>query len=60
MNKQLLDRVIRSWRTSTVGVLGSAVGIYLFNALGCRWPDPHEWVMVILPAVVGILTRERA
>lgn len=59
MNRQLVDRLIRSWRTSTVGLTGSAVAVYLFNALGCRWPEPQEWVVVILPAVMGILTKER-
>lgn len=59
MNLQLFERVFKSWRTSSVGVTGSAVAVYLFNALGCRWPESHEWVAVILPAVVGIATKER-
>lgn len=55
----MFERIIKSWRTSAVGVTGSAVAVYLFTALGCRMPTSHEWVMVILPAVVGILTKER-
>ena len=59
MSKQLFERVFKSWRTSTVGVVGSAVAVYLFTALGCRWPEPQEWGIVILPALYGILTKER-
>ena len=59
MNLQLFQRVIRSWRTSSVGVVGTGVAVYLFNTLGCSWPESGEWVAVILPAVLGILTKER-
>lgn len=57
--KQLWDRVFKSWRTSTIGLTGSAVAIYLFNTLGCRWPETSEWGAVILPGLIGILTKER-
>ena len=56
---QLVDRVFKSWRTSSIGITGTAAGVYLFNALGCRWPEPAEWGVVILPALLGILTKER-
>lgn len=56
----LKDRLVKSWRTSTIGTVGTAAALYLFQALGCRWPDPQEWVVVIAPAVLGILTREKA
>lgn len=57
--RRLIDRAVRSWRTSTIGIAGTAAAIYLFTALGCRWPEAQEWVVVILPAVIGILTKER-
>lgn len=56
---QTYDRIVKSWRTSAIGVTGSAVAVYLFTALGCRWPSPTEWMVVILPAVLGILTKEK-
>ena len=59
MNIQFVERVFKSWRTSSIGLAGTAVAVYLFNALGCRWPETHEWLAVILPAVVGLVTRER-
>lgn len=59
MQLNLADRLFKSWRTSTVGVTGTAVAVYLFTALGCRWPTGAEWTAVILPALVGILTKEK-
>lgn len=49
---------VKDWRTSTVGLTGSASVLYLFNALGCRWPEPHEWTAVILPGLMGLLMRD--
>ena len=57
--KGLVDR-LKSWRTSSVGLTGSAAAVYLFAALGCRWPDPQEWAVVILPGLVGLLMKDRA
>ena len=57
--RALIDRVVGSWRTSAIGMTGTAAALYLFSALGCRWPDPQEWFVVILPALVGIITKER-
>lgn len=57
--RSLYERAVGSWRTSTIGVTGTAAAVYLFTALGCRWPDVQEWFVVILPALVGILTREK-
>ena len=51
---------IKAWRTSSVGLTGSAAAVYLFAALGCRWPDPQEWAVVILPGLVGLLMRDKA
>lgn len=56
---QIYSRVITSWRTTSIGLAGTAVATYLFSALGCRWPEPQEWVLVIAPAVWGIITKER-
>lgn len=56
---KLYERIVLSWRTSAIGVSGTAVGIYLFNALGCTWPTSDQWMVVILPAVIGILTKEK-
>lgn len=57
--REVMERLVKSWRTSTIGVTGTAAALYLFNSLGCRWPDPTEWFVVILPAVIGILTKEK-
>lgn len=59
MNRAVLERLVKSWRTSSVGVAGTGVALYLFNTLGCRWPESGEWVVTIIPAVIGILTKER-
>ena len=56
--KGVLDR-IKSWRTSTVGLTGSAVAVYLFNSLGCRWPEVSEWTAVLLPGLMGLLMKEK-
>lgn len=56
---EYVKAALRSWRTSAIGVTGSAVALYLFNTLGCRWPTSSEWVAVILPAVLGLLTKEK-
>lgn len=58
MDLSILAR-LKSWRTSTVGAIGSATVVYLFTALGCRWPEWHEWATMILPALVGIITKEK-
>lgn len=59
MTHQLLDRILRSWRTSSIGITGTAVAVYLFTTLGCRWPAQGEWLAVILPAVIGLVVKEK-
>ena len=55
----LWQRVV-AWRTSSVGLTGTAVAVYLFAQLGCRWPEWHEWMAVIVPGLLGVLLKDRA
>jgi hypothetical protein len=55
-----IDRVIRSWRTSTLGVAASGVIVYLFSSLGCRLPASWiEWGLTAGPAIAGLILKER-
>ena len=56
--KGIVDR-LKAWRTTSIGLTGSASAVYLFNTLGCRWPEPHEWTAVILPGLMGLLMKDK-
>ena len=56
---KLYERIVLGWRTSAIGTTGSAAIMYLFYTLGCRWPSTDEWMVAILPAVIGILTKDK-
>ena len=51
---------ITSWRTTTIGVTGTAAAVYLWNSFGCKAPDSWAtWSVMALPALVGLLMKDK-
>jgi hypothetical protein len=50
---------VKNWRTTTVGVIGSSVLVYVLNSLNCEIPnDWGTWCLIAIPGVVGVIMRD--
>jgi len=51
---------LTGWRTTTIGITGTAVAVWLWNSFGCQAPASWgDWFLLAVPALVGILTRDK-
>ncbi len=57
--KDLLLRLAQ-WRTTASGLAITGVLVYLWNSFECKIPsDWTAWVAVALPAILGLLARDK-